>query len=152
MRYTCHSEQFHSFRNGKQSRFRSNTDLHSRKETSECFQWFSTPLRRVTETETYHSGPHERYHEPVVSNCHIGPCGKQSLWRRCRPVIPLPALRPRNFSIGESNIFWNITPCSLFKGSRRFGGTYRLHARSEVFTAVTMKTAFLISLPSSWPN
>jgi hypothetical protein len=27
----------------------------------------------------------------------------------------------------KSTIFWDITPCSLLKVNRRFGGTYRLH-------------------------
>jgi hypothetical protein len=27
----------------------------------------------------------------------------------------------------ESIIFWDVTPCSLSRFNRRFGGTYRLH-------------------------
>jgi hypothetical protein len=37
-------------------------------------------------------------------------------------------------------IFWDITPCSMVKVNRRFGGTYRLHVGLEVLTAVVMKS------------
>jgi hypothetical protein len=31
----------------------------------------------------------------------------------------------------KSSIFWDITPCSLLKVNRRFGGTYRLHLQDR---------------------
>jgi hypothetical protein len=31
----------------------------------------------------------------------------------------------------KSSIFWDITPCTLLKVNRRFGGTYRLHLQSR---------------------
>jgi hypothetical protein len=31
----------------------------------------------------------------------------------------------------KSTIFWDITPCSPLKVSRRYGGTYRLHHRGR---------------------
>jgi hypothetical protein len=31
----------------------------------------------------------------------------------------------------KSTIFWDITPCSLLKVNRRFGGTYRLHLQGR---------------------
>jgi hypothetical protein len=31
----------------------------------------------------------------------------------------------------KSTIFWDITPCSLFKVNRRFGGTYRLNLQGR---------------------
>jgi hypothetical protein len=43
----------------------------------------------------------------------------------------LPRIGRRGFEILTavvmSSIFWDITPCSPLKVSRRFGGTYRLH-------------------------
>jgi hypothetical protein len=31
----------------------------------------------------------------------------------------------------KRTIFWDITPCSLLKVSRRFGGPYRLHLQGR---------------------
>jgi hypothetical protein len=31
----------------------------------------------------------------------------------------------------KSPIFWDITPCTLLKVNRRFGGTYRRHLRGQ---------------------
>jgi hypothetical protein len=31
----------------------------------------------------------------------------------------------------KSNIFWDITPCSLLKVNRRFGGTHHLHLQGQ---------------------
>jgi hypothetical protein len=31
----------------------------------------------------------------------------------------------------KSSIFWDITPCSLLKVNRRFGGIYRLHLQDR---------------------
>jgi hypothetical protein len=33
------------------------------------------------------------------------------------------------------SIFWDITPCSLVKVNRRFGGTYRLHLQGRISRA-----------------
>jgi hypothetical protein len=32
----------------------------------------------------------------------------------------------------KSTIFWDITPCSLLKVNRRFGGTYRIHLKGRI--------------------
>jgi hypothetical protein len=34
-----------------------------------------------------------------------------------------------DLSFSQSNVFWDVVPCSLLKVSRRFEGTYRLHLR-----------------------
>jgi hypothetical protein len=31
----------------------------------------------------------------------------------------------------KSIIFWDVTPCSLLRCNRRFGGTYRLHIQGR---------------------
>jgi hypothetical protein len=33
----------------------------------------------------------------------------------------------RTFHLLKSIFFWDMTPCSALSGTRRFGGTYRLH-------------------------
>jgi hypothetical protein len=40
----------------------------------------------------------------------------------------------------KSTVFWDITPCSLLKGDRLFGGRYRLHLQ------VLGHAGFLLSL------
>jgi hypothetical protein len=35
----------------------------------------------------------------------------------------------------KSNVMWDITPYSLLKVNRRFGGTYRLHLQGRISRA-----------------
>jgi hypothetical protein len=47
----------------------------------------------------------------------------------------------------KSIVFWDITPCSLLKVNRRFGGTYRLHLQGRRALLVTcFHAGFLLSL------
>jgi hypothetical protein len=42
-----------------------------------------------------------------------------------------PSLRTLTLFVIKSTIFWDITPCSPLKVSRRFGGTYHLHLQGR---------------------
>jgi hypothetical protein len=40
-------------------------------------------------------------------------------------------LREENRLMVKSIFFWDMTPCSALSGTRRFGGTYRLHLQGR---------------------
>jgi hypothetical protein len=44
----------------------------------------------------------------------------------------------------KSSVFWDITPCSLLKVNRRFGGTCRLHLQPCAYYLVHVD--FLLGL------
>jgi hypothetical protein len=45
------------------------------------------------------------------------------------------------FSVLKSTIFWDMTPCSPYSCTRRFGGTYRLHLQGRRIVQQTSEQA-----------
>jgi hypothetical protein len=44
----------------------------------------------------------------------------------------------------KNSIFWDVTPCSPLKVSRRFGGTYHLHLQGQL--AICFHAGFFVGL------
>jgi hypothetical protein len=71
----------------------------------------------------------------------------------CKTAVYIVGFEVLTAVVMKSFIFWDVTPCSLLKVDRRFGGTFRFHlqgrirehyVRFEVLTAMSTKSMLFV--------